>query len=898
MIGRSLNHYRILEPLGEGGMGAVYLAEDTRLGRRVALKVIPPDTADDPEELRRFRREARTVAALNHPNVVTLYSVEEAEGLHFLTMERIEGQVLGELIPRNGLTLQELFSLAVPLVDAMDAAHRHGVTHRDLKPHNVMVTPEGRVKVLDFGLARIEEHPEGEEGDALTTLVNDSGAISGTIPYMAPEQLQGEPASFPADVFSLGVILYEMATGERPFQGKTAMQLAVSILRDPPPSITSRLPAFPDELERIILRCLEKLPEDRYPQAGELLAELRRIELEWSSATLVPTTELRLPRKSRRGRWIAAGVAALAVALGGLALHLGHERPSTPGPPPPAPATAPASGPAEVADRKAIAILPFEHLGPPSERDFTAGLTEEIAHRLAMVRELSLISRTSVQRSAAATATAPEIGRRLGVGYLIEGSVRWDVGTDPSEPPKVRVTTQLVRTADDTRVWSASYDRRLSDLLGVQSEIAAAVIRELEISLLPHERRRIEEQPTDDPAAYQVFLRGRYYQGLPEYTPEVLGRAQRMFETAVELDPDFTLAHVGLTQVHSQLIHFGHDRSPARQRMALRSLERARELAPDAPEVHIAAGYYHYWARHDYETALRELARAAVDLPGDPRVLEPIAYIERRRGHLKRALAHLEKILEVDPENAQLFREIGITLSYLRRYPEALERYDQALEMAPQLAHTYLTKVLTLWLASDDPRPARPILDGLPEVHHPLADWCRYWQAVYEGDYRGAIDGLSAVEGGAIRWNVFYHPTSLLAAEAHRWLGEPEAARAGYLEARALLEAELAERPDDPRLHGALGVALAGLGEVDGAIAAGRRGVELLPVEEDAIFGPSRLIELAWILTLAGDRDGAVDVLEELLEIPAPVSPAFLRLDPRWAPLRDHPRFRELALEE
>jgi len=894
MIGRALNHYRILEALGEGGMGTVYLAEDTRLGRRVALKVIPPETAADPEALLRFRREARTVAALNHPNVVTLYSVEEAEGLHFLTMERIDGRTLGELIPSYGLTLQELFSLAIPLADAMDTAHRHGVTHRDLKPHNVMVTPEGRVKVLDFGLARIEEPPEGEDGDLLTTLASDSGAISGTIPYMAPEQLQGEPVSFPADVFSLGVILYEMATGVRPFQGKSAMQLAVAILRDPPPSITSRLPAFPDELERIILRCLEKLPEDRYPQAGELLSELRRIELEWSSATLAPTTELRLPRKPRRRRWIAAGATALAVALGGLALHLGHDRPNPSGLPT---ATSPVPGAGEAAARKAIAILPFEHLGPPAESDFTAGLTEEIAHRLAMVRELSLISRTSVQRSAAATATAPEIGRRLGVGHLIEGSVRWDAGADASEPPRVRVTTQLVRTADDVRLWSASYDRHLSDLLGVQSEIAAAVIRELEISLLPHERRRLEEQPTDDPAAYQAFLRGRYYQGLPEYTPEILGKAQRMYERAVELDPELTLAHVGLTQVHSQLIHFGHDRSPARQRMALRSLERARELAPDAPEVHLATGYYQYWARRDYETALRELARAAADLPGDPRVLEPIAYVERRRGHLEQALAHLEKLLEVDPENAQLIREIGITLSYLRRYPEALDRYDQALETAPQVAHTYLTKVLTLWLVDDDPRAARPILDGLPEVDHPLADWCRYWQAVYEGDYRGAIDGLAAVEGEAIRWNVFYHPTSLLAAQAHRWLGEPEAARAGYLEARTLLEEKLAERPRDPRLHGALGIALAGLGERDAAIAAGRRGVELLPVAEDALFGPPRLVELAWIRTLVGDRDGAVALLEELLEIPAPVSPAFLRLDPRWAPLRDHPRFRELARE-
>ncbi len=483
MIGQHLKHFRILDALGSGGMGEVYLAEDTRLRRRVALKVVPAETAANPGRLRRFRDEARTVAALNHPNIVTLHSVEEVGEVHFLTMELVEGRTLDELIPPNGLPAESALELAVPLADAVAAAHRNGVTHRDLKPQNVMVTTAGRVKVLDFGIAKRDRPGIAEvHDDEVTLTVSATGSITGTVPYMAPEQLQGQPASPRSDVFALGVLLYEMVTGKRPFAGESPVDVLVSILRDPPRPLGG-VAGCPAALERILERCLHKDPQQRYEDAGELRQDLEELRL----ALVSGFSDGRLPEAyasraaappAPRRRWPAAAAVVLGLGILGLALPHGDafER-----------AAAAVSSLEHAGDpvgglseRKKIAVLPLEDLGPAGDEFFTAGISEELTSRLTGVSGLGVVSRSSAQRLAEGEG---EDAAEPAVDYILRGTVRWSRTADGAD--RVRVTPQLIRVADATQVWSQRFDRVLEDNLEVQSEIAEQVLREIDPILLP-----------------------------------------------------------------------------------------------------------------------------------------------------------------------------------------------------------------------------------------------------------------------------------------------------------------------------------------------------------------------------------------------------------------------------
>jgi serine/threonine protein kinase len=448
VIGQTLSHYKILAELGEGAMGKVYVAEDLRLGRKVALKIPPVEMAADPQRLERYEREARAVAALNHPNIVTLHSIEEADGTRFLTMELVDGHNLAKHIPAQGVPVEQIFELAIPMADALSAAHEAGITHRDLKPENIMVTEGGQVKILDFGLAKLRQTaaPDGEV-EHLTQTLTQEGMVMGTVPYMSPEQVQGKPIDHRSDIFSLGVILYEMSTGGRPFAGETSAHVISSILRDTPDSANIVNEGLPHHLGRVINRCLEKDPSQRYQTARDVCNELTGLQKEWSSGEIRASgaVERQDAGKSNVARY--AGVAALVALLVAVGMWFG--RSSREEKPPVTPSAVESS-------QESVAVLPFANMsGDPENEYFSDGLTEELIHLLTKVEGLQVPARATVFALKGKEMDIREVGQQLGVRNVLDGSVR-------KAGNRLRITAQLVEVDGGFQLWSETYDRELA----------------------------------------------------------------------------------------------------------------------------------------------------------------------------------------------------------------------------------------------------------------------------------------------------------------------------------------------------------------------------------------------------------------------------------------------------
>jgi len=864
-----LGPYEIISFIGAGGMGEVYRARDTRLERDLAIKVLPSEMAEDAERLRRFKQEALTLAAIEHPHIVTVHSVEEIDGVHFIAMELVRGQPLSAVIPRGGLPREKLLDLAVQMADALAAASRQGITHRDLKPANIMVGEDGRVKILDFGIAKLRRQPTGDDGQrqpqSVSETLTQERQILGTWPYMSPEQVEGRPIDYRSDLFSLGIILYEMATGERPFSGDTWASLVSSILRDSPVPLSERRPDLPGDLGRIVSRCLQKDAGLRFQTAADLKNELD--ELRASAATRAawspPPRTIAADRSSFGWTWpvaVAAGIVGAVLAWYVLVRPGKHA-------PPPAPK---------------IVVLPFENLGSPEDAYFAIGMTEEITSRLAAVRGLAVISRTSVRQYNRTGKSIKAIGKDFGVSFVLDGSVRWEHGAEGRG--RVRITPELIRVADDTQVWAQGFDRLCDDVFAVQSEIAEGVAKRMGVVLSAEAQMALSSRPTDNLEAYQAFLRGRYYAGQPHFSEENWRHALESYKEATDLDPRFALAYAELAKVHAKLYYFRADLSEERRALALAAVDQARRLAPDEPEAHLAAGFFHFWIERDAQAALREFEAAAERLPDKAEVLDAKAEALRMSGRWPEALEGYRKALEVSPGNAGIIEELAITCWFLRRYPQALEYANQAIALAPDQAWPYLAKAFNYWSWKGPVPEARTALGFVPSEHE-WRLWSWFWEDMLEGNYNGALRRLEVSPQEWIRQKMWAGPKALFAGYAHLALGNPRAARAAFDSARALLEAELVKHPNDPRYHSSLGIAYAALGRKSEAIRQGLRAMELLPLEKDAVYGFSHLHDLAVVYTLTGEKTAALREIERLLSIPSFVSPAWLRTNPQWAPL-------------
>jgi TolB-like protein/tRNA A-37 threonylcarbamoyl transferase component Bud32 len=622
LIGETIAHYEITGLLGKGGMGEVYRARDTKLGRDVALKILPDDVAQDAERRARFEREARAIAALNHPNVVTIYAVEEAAGRVLLSMEVIEGQTLGELVPEGGLPLDRLLDLAAPLADALATAHARGITHRDLKPANIMVSKEGRVTVLDFGLAKLVEDDGDHRDKTMAFDATAEGRVIGTTAYMSPEQAEGKLVDARSDVFSLGVLLYQMATGEKPFVGDTPISTITSILRDEPRPMNELKPELPTHLGRIIARCLQKDPEQRYESAKGLRFDLENLREDSSSPSVVmPASD----KPGGKSRMLLAGAALVTViVVASVFLLRGGGGDSERLPKIPEPASV--AGDAVAAD-PVVVVFPFENRGEAQDLYFADGITDEIATRLVGMDGLSVLSRSSARNYDRAGKTLEQIASDLGVDYVLEGSVRWQRRSDGGS--QVRVSPVLVHAPKDVQVWAESYDRDMSEIFAIQTEIASAVATQIGAAISPSADGEEFSKP-QDMEAYHLFLRARQAIDRGQLLLDEWSVARTLLLNALEKDPTYSVAWAYLARVEAGFCHFNWDRSEERLNAARRAAARARELAPGSAEEHLAHGYVFYWGEKRFPEATREFEAALELRPADVETMEALGFVARR----------------------------------------------------------------------------------------------------------------------------------------------------------------------------------------------------------------------------------------------------------------------------
>jgi TolB-like protein/Flp pilus assembly protein TadD len=545
----------------------------------------------------------------------------------------------------------------------------------------------------------------------------------------------------------------------------------------------------------------------------------------------------------------------------------------------------------EPTDMRSVAVLPFTNMSADAENEyFSDGITDDIITHLSKIADLTVISRTSVMRYKSTDKTIREIGEELGVAAVLEGGVR-------RSGDQVRINAQLIDVNTDAHLWAEIYDRRLTDVFAIQSDVAQQIAAALQATLTPAEKERIEQRPTENLEAYDFYLRGNAYMSRPGYSPEVFREAERHYRRAVELDPQLAVAWAALSEVHSRLYWFWYDRTPERRELARQAFERAFAIDPDLPEAHTAAGFYYYHGLRDYESALREFEAALRSEPGNANALEGAAWVYRRLGQWDRSIAHLERAAEIDPHSGNRLVTTGETLYLARRYEDAHRYFSRSLALQPDEAQTLR---LWAWLQTSwrgDAQSARSLIDAAieaaPSGALPGGDDLQPWWLL-----------RALGRGQANRWlvkitpavfaddTVVYH---LAAAELESLQGDRDAASAAYAAAAAILERQIAADPQEARYHSELGVALAGLGRVEEAIGEGRRAVELLPIDRDALWGRAFVENLALIYVRTGQPDAALDELEALLPLAGPLTPAWLRLDPAWDTMRDRPRFARLS---
>ena len=875
--GSRLGPYEIVAPLGAGGMGEVYRARDTRLGRDVAIKVLPAEYAADAERLRRFEREARATAALDHPNILAVFDTGTHDGMPYIVEQLLEGESLRVRLDRGSPPIGETVAIADQLARGLAAAHEKHIVHRDLKPENVIITRDGVAKILDFGLAKLIEAAPLADADTLSEAPSGAtaaGRVLGTLAYMAPEQVRGQPVDPRADIFALGVVLYELLSGSRPFRGGTWTDTAAAILKEGPAPLP---PGVPAPLRGIVDRCLEKRREDRYQSARELSHDL---EATLAEPTAPTTLQVVRPAASR-GRlvvWSLAG-AALLVALGGVAFRLMSGTPST-----------------AVAPAPKIVVLPFENLGAAEDAYFAAGMTDEITGRLANVHGLAVISRTSAVHYDRSGKTVKEIGRDLGVEYVLEGSVRWEHGA--GRESRVRITPQLIRVADDTHVWADRYDRVLADVFAIQSEVSERAVTAMGVTLLPSEQRALREISTGDLAAYDLYLRGLDLSRLGLERQYVEG-ALRMHQAAVDRDPSFAQALAALARQHLWMNWLRLDHSPERVGLAKDAAERAVELRPDLTETHNALGWYFLQALADCPRALDEFAAARSIQPRNGDALFGVAGVLRRQGRWDESAVAFGEAAELDPRDALQAANLGEACILSRRYAEAGEAYRRATDLNPRLGLAWGRRAWLQIQWRGDVGRAQALIDearrveGLTDTYKFLAD-AAVSVCLARSDLDTALRELETWNGKSRDAAFAYRPVALLRGEVQTLAGQGDAARRSFDDARVELEGKVAKTPDDPRLHSSLGLVYAALGRPQDAIREASLGSDLAPVSRDAWAALWRLEDLAAAYTMVGRSRDALAALDDLLGRSGWFTTHVLRLDPVWNPLRSDPRFQEL----
>jgi serine/threonine protein kinase/Tfp pilus assembly protein PilF len=871
-----LGHYEILEEIGRGGMGVIYRARQRHSRRIVAVKRILAHQVNSHETLVRFRREAEAVASLDHPNILPIYEVSESEeGLPFFSMKYATGGSLRAAASTLRTDPRECVRVIAKVARGVAYAHGKGILHRDLQPGNVLLDGIGEPMVSDFGLAKWLD-----QDSALTRTLETLG----TPGYIAPEQAECPAADLTsaADIYSLGAILFYLLAGRPPFVGANVLCVIHQAAATPAPRLRSLAPSLDRDLETIVARCLQPDPNARYQSAEALAEDLER----WLRHE--PIRARRVGVFTRGRKWVrrnptttvlVALLVALAAVAGGMLWksQTAHSMPA------------------------GIAVLPFENRSEDKASVYFAdGIQDEILTRLSKIADLKVISRTSTQHYKSAPKNLPEIAKQLGVANILEGSVQ-------KSGDGVRVNVKLIKAANDSYLWADTFDRKLTDIFSVESEVAKAIADQLRVKLTGQEEQLIAAKPTDNSEAYDAYLRGLAYTLKSGNIPANAIGAQKNLKEAVRLDPKFALSWALLSYVDARgYLTLSLQHTVALREEARQAAETALTLQPNLGEALHAKGYYYYACLKDYDTAVRYFEQARQLLPNSSRIPEALALVARKRGQWDRSESYFNEAERLDPRNVFLLGQHAQSYTALRRFPEALRKFDQVLDIAPDDVHTLVDEAAIAQAEGDLPRASALLTPLHPAADDTTALEIQVYQAILERRPAQIIPRLKEMLANPDPALLGYVNDELRfwLGWAQEVVGDHAAASESWRQARSELESFLKEQPENYLLIGDLALTDMGLGDKAAALTLSERAMAMNPIEKDAVTGPGPIEVLARVAARTGDPDRAIAALQKLLSIPysgplvpwnRSLTPALLRLDPMFDPLRDDPRFEKLV---
>jgi len=867
----SLGDYELLEEIGCGGQGVVYRARQKSLNRTVALKVLSKGHWTKQPRLKRFRLEAETAASLDDPNIVPIYEIGECDGSCYFSMKLVEGAPLDQLVRRELLPIRRTVELIARLARALHYAHQRGILHRDIKPGNILVDAKGEPHLTDFGLARLTE-TESTVTRTIETL--------GTPSYMAPEQALGNNNQLTSatDVYGMGAVLYHLLTGHPPFAGGTTYDTIRLLLETEPRQPRLWNPKIDRDVTTICLKCLEKDPQRRYPSALALAEDLDRWlkhEPIHARHAGIFTRGRKWVRRNPLATGLMASLAALTVAVIVIVWKVGPVgQPSTTG----------------------IAVLPLENLSHDGEDAFLAdGIQDDLLTKLAKVRDLKVISRTSVmQYPPGAARDIRQIGKALQVSHVLAGSLR-------KTGSWLHMNVQLIDTRTDAHVWVEQYDCDLNGLFAVQGEIALKVADRLHAKMSTAERLDMARPPTANLTAFEFYTRAKNLILMTSFvrsTKANLLQAADLLNQAVAHDSSFFQAYCLVSHTHDLLYFFGFDRTPARLALAESAIQAAFRLRPDSGEAHLARAENLYRGYLDYDRALAEVELARQTLPNDPMVFELKGYIERRQGKQQQALQSLERAVDLDPRNFFTLQQIAGTYGRLRRYADEATMLERALAIKPDDLDTKVARALIEVDWKADTRPLHRLIDEVraknpADVENVADAWLIC--ALFERDATAVKTALNASGENPLTDDVIQFNRPFIEGLIARMTNDTDRARDTFTAARAAQEKVVQAQPNYGPPLCVLGLIDAALGRKEDALHEGRRAVELLPVEKDAINGARMISYLAMIAAWVGDKNLACEQLAIAIHPPSTVTYGQLKLLPFWDPLRGEPCFEKIV---